>query len=246
MDPILGRASIKIKAPAGPGLPSVVPRERGGGYEKSWDPERVRHLNLAPLTNTHPMRQGEETSDAQLITTITRGAEIGLDEVYRRHAAAVYGLAWRVLKSASEAEDVTQEVFLRLWRQPDRFDPTRGTLRSFLLVQAHARAVDTIRTLNARRLREAGDVPTGPDTDDDLLAEYWELSRDDYVVRALEEIHPEERRAIELAFFDGHSYVEVAQLLQQPEGTVKSRIRSGMRRMRGVLLEAGIHGVNAC
>jgi RNA polymerase sigma-70 factor (ECF subfamily) len=151
-----------------------------------------------------------------------------------------------VLKSASEAEDVTQEVFLRLWRQPDRFDPTRGTLRSFLLVQAHARAVDAIRTLNARRLREAGDVPPGPDTDDDLLREYWELSRDDYVVRALEEIHPDERRAIELAFFDGHSYVEVAQLLQQPEGTVKSRIRSGMRRMRQVLLEAGIHGVNAC
>jgi RNA polymerase sigma-70 factor (ECF subfamily) len=192
------------------------------------------------------MRQREEVSDAQLITTITCGGDIGLDEVYRRHAAAVYGLAWRVLKSASEAEDVTQEVFLRLWRQPDRFDPARGTLRSFLLVQAHARAVDVIRTLKARRLREAGDAQTGPNTDDDLFHEYWELSRDDYVVRALEEIHPEERRAIELAFFDGHSYVEVAQLLQQPEGTVKSRIRSGMRRMRQVLLEAGIHGVNAC
>jgi RNA polymerase sigma-70 factor (ECF subfamily) len=192
------------------------------------------------------MRQREEVSDAQLITTITCGGDIGLDEVYRRHAGAVYGLAWRLLKSASEAEDVTQEVFLGLWRQPDRFDPARGTLRSFLLVQAHGRAVDAIRTLNARRLREAGDARTGPSTDDDLFHEYWELNRDDYVVRALEEIHPEERRAIELAFFDGHSYVEVAHLLQQPEGTVKSRIRSGMRRMRQVLLEAGIHGANAC
>jgi RNA polymerase sigma-70 factor (ECF subfamily) len=191
------------------------------------------------------MQQREEVSDAQLISTITCGGDIGLDELYRRHAAAVYGLAWRVLKSASEAEDITQEVFLRLWRQPDRFDPARGTLRSFLLTQAHARAVDAIRTLNARRLREAGDACPRANAEYDLFHEYWELNRVGYVARALQEIPAEERRAIELAFFDGHTYVEVAELLQQPEGTIKSRIRSGMRRMRDVLVEAGIHGVNA-
>ena len=191
------------------------------------------------------MQHCDEVSDAQLISTFACGNNTGLTELYRRHAAAVYGLARRVLKSASEAEDVTQEVFLRLWRQPDRFDPARGTLRSFLLVQTHARSVDAIRTLNARRLREAAEAGPGADAEYDIFHEYWEVSRIDYLARALEGIPAEERRAIELAYFDGHSYVEVAQLLHQPEGTIKSRIRNGMRRMREVLVDAGIQGVNA-
>ena len=99
-----------------------------------------------------------EVSDAQLVTSIARYSEVALAEVYRRHGGAVYGLARRVLNSTAEAEDVAQDVFLRLWNEPDRFDPTRGTLRSFLLAQSHARAVDSVRSLNARRLREAKDA----------------------------------------------------------------------------------------
>src|ERR1700728_4506760 len=104
------------------------------------------------------MTDFNEASDAQLVTSIGRYSEVALAEVYRRHGGAVFGLARRVLNNASEAEDVTQEVFLRLWNEPDRFDPLRGSLRSFLLAQSHARAVDAIRSLNARRLREAKDA----------------------------------------------------------------------------------------
>src|SRR5476649_1453847 len=100
------------------------------------------------------MQEINEVSDAQLVTSVARYSEVALAEVYRRHGGAVYGLARRLLNSTAEAEDVAQEVFLRLWNQPDRFDPTRGTLRSFLLAQSHARAVDAIRSLNSRRLRE--------------------------------------------------------------------------------------------
>ena len=95
-----------------------------------------------------------EASDAQLVTAIARYSEVALAEVYRRHGGAVFGLARKVLSNAAEAEDVTQEIFLRLWNQPDRFDPSRGSLRSFLLAQSHARAVDSVRSLNSRRLRE--------------------------------------------------------------------------------------------
>src|SRR5271163_3411658 len=99
-----------------------------------------------------------EVSDAQLVTAVARYSEVALAEVFRRHGGAVYGLAKRVLNNPTEAEDVTQEVFLRLWNQPDRYDAGRGSLRSFLLAQAHGRAVDAIRSSNSRRLREARDA----------------------------------------------------------------------------------------
>src|ERR1019366_706223 len=104
------------------------------------------------------MQEFSEASDAKLVTSIGRYNEVALAEVYRRHGGAVYGLARRVLSNAADAEDVTQEVFSRLWNQPDRFDPARGSLRSFLLAQSHARAVDAIRSLTSRRLREAKDA----------------------------------------------------------------------------------------
>jgi RNA polymerase sigma-70 factor (ECF subfamily) len=191
------------------------------------------------------MQQIGEVSDAQLVTSIARYSEIALAEVYRRHGGAVYGLARRVLNNASEAEDVTQEVFLRLWNRPDRFDPGRGTLRSFLLTQSHGRAVDAVRSLNARRLRESGDARRTATAEYDMQHEVWDLAVADQVARALGDLPDEERRAIELAYFDGHTYVEVADLLGQPEGTVKSRIRNGMRRMRAVLVEAGVQEADA-
>jgi RNA polymerase sigma-70 factor (ECF subfamily) len=191
------------------------------------------------------MQQIGEVSDAQLVTSIARYSEIALAEVYRRHGGAVYGLARRVLNNASEAEDVTQEVFLRLWNRPDRFDPGRGSLRSFLLTQSHGRAVDAVRSLNARRLRESGEARRTATAEYDMQHEAWDLAVADQVARALGDLPDDERRAIELAYFDGHTYVEVADLLGQPEGTVKSRIRNGMRRMRALLVDAGVQGADA-
>jgi RNA polymerase sigma-70 factor, ECF subfamily len=191
------------------------------------------------------MQPISEVSDAQLVTSVARYSEVALAEVYRRHGGAVFGLARRVLNNTSEAEDVTQEVFLRLWNQPDRFDPSRGSLRSFLLAQSHARAVDAIRSLNSRRLREAKEARRTASAAYDMHHEVWDLALADQVARALGDLPDDERRAIELAYFEGHTYVQVAEMLQQPEGTIKSRIRNGMRRMRAVLVEAGVQGVDA-
>jgi RNA polymerase sigma-70 factor (ECF subfamily) len=187
----------------------------------------------------------DEVSDAQLVTSVARYSEVALAELYRRHGGAVYGLAKRVLQNAAEAEDVTQEVFLRLWNQPDRFDPDRGSLRSFLLAQAHGRAVDAVRSSSSRRARESRDAMRTAEAAYDMQHEVWDLAVADQVAHAMGELPDEERRAIELAYFDGRTYREVAQLLDQPEGTVKSRIRNGMRRMRAVLADAGIRGVDA-
>jgi RNA polymerase sigma-70 factor (ECF subfamily) len=187
----------------------------------------------------------DEFSDAQLVTAIARYSEVALAEAYRRHGGAVFGLAKRVLRSAPDAEDVTQEVFLRLWNQPDRFDPARGSLRSFLLAQTHGRAVDAVRSSTSRRLREVRDATRRARSAYDMQHEAWDLALADQVTRAMEGLPDDERRAIELAYFDGHTYREVAQLLDQPEGTIKSRIRNGMRRMRAALSDAGVRGVDA-
>lgn len=191
------------------------------------------------------MRHVDEVSDARLVTSIARYSEVALAEVYRRHGRAVYGLARRVLQDAAEAEDVTQEVFLRLWREPDRFDPDRGTLRSFLLAQAHGRAVDAVRSTSSRRAREAREAARTARAEYDLQHEAWDLVLADQVAHALGKLSDDERHAIELAYFDGHTYREVARVLEQPEGTVKSRIRSGMRRLRDALADADIRGVDA-
>jgi RNA polymerase sigma-70 factor (ECF subfamily) len=191
------------------------------------------------------MRHLDEVSDAQLVTSIARYSEVALAEAYHRHGGAVFGLAKRVLQNPTEAEDVTQEVFLRLWNQPDRFDPDRGSLRSFLLAQAHGRAVDAVRSSSSRRARESRDAMRTAEAAYDMQHEVWDLAVADQVAHAMGELPDEERRAIELAYFDGRTYREVARLLDQPEGTVKSRIRNGMRRMRAVLADAGIRGVDA-
>jgi RNA polymerase sigma-70 factor, ECF subfamily len=183
-----------------------------------------------------------DASDAALVFAVARYRQDALAEAYRRHAGAVCALARRVTNAQAPAEEVTQEVFLRLWNDPDRFDPARGSLRSFLLAQAHSRAVDLIRSESARARREEQDVRRTAESGYDLEHEVWDLAVADTVKAALGDLPDDERRAIQLAYFGGHSYREVASLLDQPEGTVKSRIRNGLRRMRTTLVAAGIVG----
>lgn len=183
-----------------------------------------------------------DASDAALVVAIGRWSQGALAEAYRRHGGAVFALARRLLGERALAEEVVQEVFLRLWNAPDRFDPARGSLRSYLLAQAHGRAVDLLRAERARRLREDRDARTTARAGYDLEREVMDLTVAEHVKVALDGLPPGERRAIELAYFGGHTYREVAVLLDEPEGTVKSRIRSGLRRLRAGLADAGIGG----
>jgi len=183
-----------------------------------------------------------DSSDAVLVVAISRYRQEALAEAYRRHAGAVFALSRRLLIDAALAEEVVQEVFLRLWNTPEKFDPERGSLRSYLLAQCHGRSVDLLRSESSRRLREERDVRRTAEAGCDLEHEVVDLSVAERVKEALAELHEVEREAIALAYFGGHTYREVAEMLDQPEGTVKSRIRSGLKRLRTDLVGAGLGG----
>jgi RNA polymerase sigma-70 factor (ECF subfamily) len=165
---------------------------------------------------------------------VGRGDEAALAAVYAAHAPSVFALARRILKSGERAEDVVQEIFVKLWDNPEQFDPDRGSLRAFLLLQARTRSLDMLRAEGARRRRERTDAGAELALEDPELAVIDEAEIGQ-VRQAIELLNRAEREAIELAFFGGLTYREVAEVLDEPEGTVKSRIRLGLQRMRRAL-----------
>ena len=182
------------------------------------------------------------TEDVGLVIAIARYNGDAFAEAYRRHAGAVFGLAQRLLWERALAEEMVQEIFLRLWEHPERFDQARGSLRSFLLMDAHARCVDRIRSDSRRKEREERSARAELVADYDLDLEAHDLEIAEQVRDALTTLSDVERRAIELAYFGGHTYREVARILEQPEGTIKSRIRTGLTRLRAQLVDRGIDG----
>ncbi len=131
-------------------------------------------------------------------------------------------------------------MLLRLWKHPEKYNAERGSLRSYLLSHTHGRSVDLIRSESARRIREEREARLTAEAGLSLEEEVWEMALADHVREALQELDDLERRAIELAYFGGYTYREVARLLDTPEGTVKSRIRAGLKRLNGALTQSGL------
>lgn len=183
-----------------------------------------------------------EADDGALAAAITHRDEGALAEAVRRHRDAVFAFARRLVGDSSRAEEIAQEVFLRLWERSARFDPQRGTLRAFLLAITHGRAIDVIRSDSARQTRELRDASVGVPAKAGVEAEVVSRTVAEAVRHALAQLPDNERRAVELAYFGGHSYRTVAQMLDEPEGTVKSRIRGGLAKLRAALAAEDLQG----
>jgi RNA polymerase sigma-70 factor (ECF subfamily) len=186
---------------------------------------------------SRPRSSLNEASDVDLVAALATGSDDVVVELYRRHAGAVRTRAMQVVGDRGLAEGVVQEVFLRFWLHPDLFDAERGTLRAYLTVQARSRAIGLRRSAAARKQREArSEAEIGHRTfDANVEQEVVDRVIAEHVRARVAGLPESERVAIEAAYFDDHSYRDVASLLDRPEGTVKTRIRSGLGHLRASL-----------
>jgi len=177
--------------------------------------------------------------DALLVTRILAGDESALGVVYDQHAGLVYGLARQVTRDEQIASDVTQEVFTYLWETPDRVDLSRGSLRTFLAVLAHRRAVDEVRRYARRsRAETASALPEAEDGPEaHVVAAAAQNWRTQHLSALLGRLPAEQRTAVRLAYYEGLTYVQVANALGIPEGTAKSRLRAALIRLRALLTD---------
>jgi RNA polymerase sigma-70 factor (ECF subfamily) len=181
----------------------------------------------------------EEALDLELHRRISDRDREAFEELYRRYAPSAYGLALRVLGQDAIAQEVVHDAFLALWRAPEAFDPGRGPFRSFFLSLVHHRAVDAVRREERlrRRTERASNLEPVEDEDvaDGVVETSYLRSRRGEIRQAVASLPPEQRRVIELAYFDGYTQSRIADMLQIPLGTVKTRTLAAMRKLRRVL-----------
>ncbi len=188
-----------------------------------------------PQRRLHAVGDGQSKVAAEeLLRQVARGSADAFAELFERLGASVYGLVRRILRDPAQSEEVAQEVMLEVWRFATRFDSDRGSANSWILTMAHRRAVDRVRSEQASRVR---DDRVGqrdhPLHGIDVVAEEVEVRLEHQQVRdALGALTALQREAVELAYYGGYTYREVAELLGAPLGTVKTRLRDGLIRLR--------------
>ena len=177
-------------------------------------------------------------SDEALVALVARSDEVALGELYDRFGRVAYGLARRILRDDALAEDAVQEGFLAAWRNADRFMPERAKASTWLLTLVHRRAVDLVRREDRRRaepLAETVEQPASESAEEDA----WLRFERERVQAALRQLPDQQREALELAYYGGFTQSELAERLGQPVGTIKSRMFTGLTRLRELLGEPG-------
>lgn len=205
-----------------------------------WPPSRTVDTIAAVQARgdgSRDRRTAAPVDDLQLAARLVAGDQSALADAYERYVGLVYGLARRVVGHDAMAEEVTQEVFVHLWEHPGKFDPARGSMRSWLGLLAHRRSVDRVRSEVRRSATEARVEPvvtaaTANDEVDDELSRAWLAG---CVRAALDQLPTDQRDAVVLAYFGGRTYRQVATELSIPEGTAKSRLRLALAKLEDVL-----------
>lgn len=200
-----------------------------------WQTLGLGHDVELPMTEAVETPPAQELTDAALVRRVQDRDERAIEELVRRYDGPLFSFAYRVVGSDRFAQDVVQEVFLTLWRDAARYDPARGAVSSWLLTMTRYKAIDFVRREAGLRQRIVDVDLTLRAADTDVHEETWLRARRERVRAALGELSEVQRQAVTLAFFEGLTHPEVAEALALPLGTVKTRIRDGLLRLRRVL-----------
>ena len=187
---------------------------------------------LSPKPN--PGGTSDASVDAALIEQLLQRDMRAFEQLYDRHCRLVYGLVYRIVQQAGTAEEIVQDVFLQLWRNASRYEPSRGPFLPWLLTMARNRALDNLRLKSERQRRredQAEELPSVTSVPQ-FEKELDEKRRAERVRELMTSLQPQQKRAIELAYFEGLTHTEIADALKEPLGTVKSWIRNGLLRIR--------------
>jgi RNA polymerase sigma-70 factor, ECF subfamily len=182
---------------------------------------------MEPIDNSSA-RRIDAADDMRLVARVRAGDQQALSELYDRYSRLVYSVAMRILQDTGAAEDLLQDVFLQLWRKPDAFDSSRGSLAAWLAVIARHRSIDRLRQRRPETDIEdcviASSTDLGNETERSLVIEKVRV--------VMNEMGPDQRTAMEMAFFQGLTHTEIAEKTGEPLGTIKTRIRSGLQMLR--------------
>jgi RNA polymerase sigma-70 factor (ECF subfamily) len=187
------------------------------------------------LAEPDEARARQRAEDVALLARIVDRDERAVEQLYARYSGPLYSLAYQVTGAERFAQDVVQEVFVALWRDAGRFDPAKGAVAPWLFSLARHKAIDLVRREANVRKRTADVDLEFEEADDDVDHEAWVRIRQERVREAIEQLTPAQREALELAFFQGLTHVEVSERLDIPLGTAKTRIRSALLRLRDIL-----------
>ena len=174
-------------------------------------------------------------ADEDLMSLVGLGDAAAFAVLYDRHGRAAYSLAHRMMGEKQAAEDLTQEVFIKVWRSAGGYRPGRGSVRTWILSIVHNRSIDQIRSLaSRRRTQEKVEAEAPRSQPSEAFAEAWRSAQRDEVREALGTLPSEQLEILELAYFSGHTQVEIARMLDLPLGTVKGRTRLGLKKLGGI------------
>ena len=196
------------------------------------------------MLSTQEIKQENQVSDEALVYAIAGGANWAMESLYTRYHRLLYALAYRMVTDRQVAEDLLQDAFLAVWRRSDTYSPQAGAARSWLISILHHRAIDHLRKLRRRSVLVEAPLEL-LDTDEgaayaDVWEEAWRLVQGSQVRDALRLLPPEQRKVIELAYFQGWTHSEIAASTHTPLGTVKARMRLGLHHLKRSLGQMGM------
>ncbi len=172
-------------------------------------------------------------ADEDLISLVAQGDAEAFAVLYDRHSRAAYSLAYRMMGERQAAEDLVQDAFLKVWRAAGSYRSERGSVRTWLLSVVHNRGIDQLRSLASRRRTQEKIEASAPNSQpSEAFSESWRNSQREQVREALKTLPKEQLKILELAYFSGYTHVEIAELLRLPLGTVKGRMRLGLKKIR--------------